>query len=89
MRKFFGSIRSDSRVTVESQALTSNMLGDPAVRVVDVYVSAGHDGEGLPLLVDLVRSHQFLDENRSFGITTLIMTVFDAGGVGAPSGCRH
>jgi hypothetical protein len=30
------------------------MLGDPSVRVVDVYVPAGHDGEGLPLLVDLV-----------------------------------
>jgi hypothetical protein len=30
------------------------MLGDPWVRVVDVYVPAGHDGEGLPLLVDLV-----------------------------------
>jgi hypothetical protein len=30
------------------------MLGDPWVRVVDVYVPAGHNGEGLPLLVDLV-----------------------------------
>jgi hypothetical protein len=30
------------------------MRGDPWVRVVDVYVPAGHDGEGLPLLVDLV-----------------------------------
>ena len=30
------------------------MLGNPWVRVVDVYVPAGHDGEGLPLLVDLV-----------------------------------
>ncbi len=30
------------------------MLGDPSVRVVDVYVPAGHDGQGLPLLVDLV-----------------------------------
>jgi len=28
--------------------------GDPSVRVVDVYVPAGHDGQGLPLLVDLV-----------------------------------
>jgi hypothetical protein len=54
MRKFFGSIGSVSRVTIESQALKSNMLGDPSVRVVDVYVPAGHDGEGLPLLVDLV-----------------------------------
>ena len=29
-------------------------LGDPARRRVDVYVPAGHDGRGLPLLVDLV-----------------------------------
>ena len=54
MRKFFGSIGSVSRVTIESQALKSNMLGDPSVRVVDVYVPAGHDEQGLPLLVDLV-----------------------------------
>src|ERR1700726_1636736 len=54
MRKFFGSIGSVSRVTIESQALKSNMLGDPPVRVFDVYVPAGHDGQGLPLLVDLV-----------------------------------
>ena len=54
MRKFFGSRGSVSRATVESQALKSSMLGDPSVRVVDVYVPAGHDGEGLPLLVDLV-----------------------------------
>jgi S-formylglutathione hydrolase FrmB len=30
------------------------MLDDPSARVVDVYVPAGHDGQGLPLLVDLV-----------------------------------
>ena len=54
MRRFFGSMGSVSRVTIESQALESNMLGDPAVRAVDVYVPAGHDGQGLPLLVDLV-----------------------------------
>src|SRR3954447_6280696 len=54
MRKFFGPAGSVSRVTVESQALKSNMLGDPSARVVDVYVPAGHDGQGLPLLVDLV-----------------------------------
>src|ERR1700749_558308 len=54
MRKFFGSMGSVSRVTVESEALKSNMLGDPSVRIVDVYVPAGHDGQGLPLLVDLV-----------------------------------
>jgi hypothetical protein len=54
MRKFFESMGSVSRVTVKSQALKSNILGDPSVRVVDVYVPAGHDGQGLPLLVDLV-----------------------------------
>jgi hypothetical protein len=54
MRKFFGSMGSVSQVVIESQALKSNMLGDPSVRVVDVYVPAGHAGQGLPLLVDLV-----------------------------------
>ena len=32
MRKFFGPAGSVSRITVESQALKSNMLGDPSVR---------------------------------------------------------
>src|SRR6201987_1491876 len=54
MRKFFGSMGSVSRLTIESQVLKNNMLGDPSVRVVDVYVPAGHGGEGLPLLVHLV-----------------------------------
>jgi hypothetical protein len=54
MRKFFGSMGSVSRLTVESRALKTNMLGDSSMRVVDVYVPAGHDGQGLPLLVDLV-----------------------------------
>src|SRR5436309_7963183 len=54
MRKFFGSMGSVTRVIIESQALRSNMLGDPSVRVVDVYLPARHDGQGLPLLVDLV-----------------------------------
>src|SRR6187549_1185515 len=54
MRRFFGPAGSVSRLTVESQALQNNMLGDPSERVVDVYVPAGHDGQGLPLLVDLV-----------------------------------
>jgi hypothetical protein len=58
MRKFSGPIGSVSRVTIESEALKSNMLGDPWVRVVDVCVPAGQDGEGLPLLVDLVGFHQ-------------------------------
>ena len=54
MRKFFGSMGSVIRVTIESQVLQDNILGDPSERVVDVYVPAGHDGQGLPLLVDLV-----------------------------------
>src|ERR1700736_5604425 len=54
MRRFFGSRGSISRVTIESQALKNNMLDDSWVRAVDVYVLAGHDGQGLPLLVDLV-----------------------------------
>ena len=54
MRKFTGPAGSVSRVTVASTALQANMLGDPATREVDVYVPAGHDGRGLPLLVDLV-----------------------------------
>src|SRR6516165_2034823 len=54
MRKFFGPAGTVSRITVESEFLKNNMLGDPAVRVVDAYIPAGHDGHGLPLLVDLV-----------------------------------
>jgi enterochelin esterase-like enzyme len=54
MRRFFGSMGSISRVTIESQALKNNMLDDPSVRAEDVYVPAGHDGQELPLLVDLV-----------------------------------
>jgi hypothetical protein len=53
MRRFFGSMGSISRVTIESQALKSNMLDDSSMRVVDVYVPT-HDGQGLPLIVDLV-----------------------------------
>ena len=54
MRRFFGSVGSISRITIESQLLKSNMLDDSSVRVVDVYIPAGHDGRDLPLLVDLV-----------------------------------
>src|ERR1700716_2843761 len=54
MRKFFGSMGSVARIIIESQVLKNNMLGDPSERAVDVYVPAGHDGQGLPLLVDLV-----------------------------------
>src|SRR5213075_473407 len=54
MRKFFGSMGSVSRINVESDRLKNNILGDPSTRAVDVYLPAGHDGKGLPLLVDLV-----------------------------------
>src|SRR6478735_8916191 len=42
------------RLTVDSQVLKSNLLGDPTHRIVDVYLPDGHDGRALPLLVDLV-----------------------------------
>jgi S-formylglutathione hydrolase FrmB len=42
------------RLTVASEVLRGNLLGDSSDRLVDVYVPAGHDGAGLPLLVDLV-----------------------------------
>jgi len=42
------------RLSVDRTVLKSNMLGDPTTRLLDVYVPAGHDGRGLPLLVDLV-----------------------------------
>ena len=54
MRKFFGPTGSVTRIVVESTVLKGNILGDPTARAVDVYVPAGHDGRGLPLLVDLV-----------------------------------
>ena len=54
MRRFFGPTGSITRVFIESQALKSNMLGDPTVRALDVYLPPESDGQGLPLLVDLV-----------------------------------
>ncbi len=39
---------------IEGRSLAGNRLGDPTLRRVDVYLPAGHDGRGLPLLVDLV-----------------------------------
>lgn len=38
---------------LDSTVLKGNLLGDPARRRIDVYVPYGHDGKGLPLLVDL------------------------------------
>ena len=42
------------RLTIDSNALKSNLLGDPNRRDVVVYLPHGHDGRDLPLLVDLV-----------------------------------
>jgi len=42
------------RIALESAVLKGNLLGDPTSRLIDVYLPAGHDGRGLPLLVDLV-----------------------------------
>lgn len=39
---------------IDSTVLKGNLLGDPTRRIVDVYVPHGHDGRGLPLLVDVV-----------------------------------
>ncbi|MGH6948638.1 MAG: alpha/beta hydrolase [Kiloniellales bacterium] len=38
---------------LDSKLLGDNLLGDPARRQVAVYLPPGHDGRGLPLLVDL------------------------------------
>ncbi len=43
------------RLTVESKALKGNLLGDPTMRELRVYVPAGYDaGRRYPLLVDVV-----------------------------------
>jgi S-formylglutathione hydrolase FrmB len=54
MRIHPGPAGTVHRITVRSAALAGNLLGDPAARAVDVYVPAGHTGNKLPLLVDLV-----------------------------------
>lgn len=54
MRKTTHAPGTIHRLMVESKALADNRLGDPTSRIVDVYVPAGHEGKGLPLLVDLV-----------------------------------
>ncbi|HXI99723.1 MAG TPA: alpha/beta hydrolase-fold protein [Micropepsaceae bacterium] len=46
-----GTVR---RLIIDSEVLEANPLGDPANRIIDVYLPAGHSGDGLPLLVDLV-----------------------------------
>lgn len=42
---------------LDSQVLRNNPLGDPPRRRIDVYVPHGHDGNGLPLLMDLAGFH--------------------------------
>ena len=42
------------RRTIDSKILRQETLGDPTERLIDIYVPAGHDGHGLPLLVDIV-----------------------------------
>jgi hypothetical protein len=44
MRRFFAPTGAVSRIAVASHALENNLLGDPSVRAVDIYVPAGHDG---------------------------------------------
>ena len=39
---------------LDGDSLKGNLLDDPTLRRIDVYMPAGHDGRGLPLLVDLV-----------------------------------
>ena len=41
------------RMTVTSELLKGNLLGDPHERAIDVYTPHGHDGADLALLVDL------------------------------------
>jgi poly(3-hydroxybutyrate) depolymerase len=54
MRKTAHPAGAVQQLMVDGSALAGNLLGDPTTRRVDVYVPAGHDGAGLPLLVDLV-----------------------------------
>ena len=42
------------RLVIDSEVLEGNLLGDPTSRRIDIYVPHGHDGQGLPLLVDIV-----------------------------------
>ena len=45
---------SVQRLHLDSKVLKRNLLGDPTRREIAVYLPDGHDGRGLPLLVDLV-----------------------------------
>lgn len=55
MRKDHGIPRGTvHRLTIDSDVLKGNLLGDPSERLIDVYMPAGSEGDRLPLLVDLV-----------------------------------
>ncbi|HEX3809718.1 MAG TPA: alpha/beta hydrolase-fold protein [Rhizomicrobium sp.] len=55
MRNHEGGARGEvQRLSLDSKVLKGNLLGDPTERIIDVYVPHGHDGRGLPLLVDIV-----------------------------------
>jgi enterochelin esterase-like enzyme len=55
MRKSRSVARGEiHRLVLDSGVLKGNLLGDPTERDIHVYVPAGRDGSGLPLLVDLV-----------------------------------
>ena len=53
-RKRSGREGTVRRLRIDSALLAGNLLGDPAERIIDVYVPPGQSGAGLPLLVDLV-----------------------------------
>lgn len=42
------------QLTLNSKLLANNLLGDPTARRIDVYIPHGSNGQGLPLLVDIV-----------------------------------
>jgi hypothetical protein len=50
MRRFFGPQGSVSRVTIESEALKNNLLGDPSVRAVMCTFRPGMTDEDCPCL---------------------------------------
>ena len=54
MRKFFGPTGTVHRITIESEVLKGNILGDPRRARSTSISPPAHDGHGLPLLVDLV-----------------------------------
>jgi len=51
---YLDALEADRMAALALSEQKAERPSDPLVRVVDVYVPAGHDGRGLPLLVDLV-----------------------------------